>query len=123
MADDAVAQLEQLRDQVEVLIHEARGTVKDLRQATREAREAFKELVEDRIEREVSEQLSEFAEVNSKQMRLSVAKITAEFDKLSDSLLGPVKGPGLRQLVDQAHAENELARIGLLAKSPRKKKR
>lgn len=99
MSQSATEDLQKLRDQLQEEIREARGTLKDLRYEIKTARdlvEATRQLaaelaetqVRDLLEKEVTRQLAALGEQTSEQMRKSVAKVIAEFDKLRDLLLG-----------------------------------
>lgn len=102
-AEDLAAINEQLIAQ----IREARGTLKDLRNEIKTAREAIaatrsgaaelaKTHVRPLLEAEVVRQVDALREETSGQMRKSVAKVIAEFDTLRDLLLGN-KRPADRQ--------------------------
>lgn len=91
--------LHKLRDQLQEDIREARGTLKDLRYEIKTARalvETTRQLtaelaetqVRELLEKEVVRQVTALGEQTSEQMRKSVAKVIAEFDKLRDLLLG-----------------------------------
>lgn len=91
--------LHKLRDQLQEDIREARGTLKDLRYEIKTARDLAEstrglaaELAETQVrellEKEVVRQVTALGEQTSEQMRKSVAKVIAEFDKLRDLLLG-----------------------------------
>lgn len=94
-AEDLTAVAEQLREQ----ISDARGTLKDLRHEIKAGREAIEAIrtaaaqlaqthVRPLLEAEVTRQVDALGKVNEEAMRKSVAKVTAEFDKLSGLLLG-----------------------------------
>ncbi len=70
------------------LVREANGTIKDLRAATKEAREAGPAIVKEYLEKAVADGLAEYGETIQKAMAAAVAKVNAEFDKLSDILMG-----------------------------------
>lgn len=99
MTELPIADLQKAREQLREEIREARGTLKDLRHEIREARTLIAAAeglattlaagkVKAAIEASVTEQLATLGKVTEQQMRKSVDKVTAEFDKLRDLLLG-----------------------------------
>ncbi len=81
---DLGQQAEALRE----LVREANGTIKDLRAATKEAREAGLAAVKDYLDAAVAEGLRDYNGTIKVAMGDAVAKVTAEFDALSNLLMG-----------------------------------
>ena len=99
MSQPTTEDLHKLHDQLQDEIREARGTLKDLRYEIKTARalaentrqltaELAETQIRDLLEKEVVRQVTALGEQTSEQMRKSVAKVIAEFDKLRDLLLG-----------------------------------
>ncbi len=99
MSRPTTEDLHKLQGQLQDEIREARGTLKGLRHEIKTARELAEstrrltaELAEtqvrDLLEKEVTRQVTALGEQTSEQMRKSVEKVIAEFDRLRDLLLG-----------------------------------
>lgn len=99
MKQPATEDLVQVRAQLREEIREARGTPKDLRYEIKTARdlavatrriaaELAETQVRDLLEAEVTRQVTALGEQTQQQIAKSTAKVIAEFDKLSDILLG-----------------------------------
>lgn len=90
-------------------ISDAESTRKAL--AAQEARIAAmtEEAIKGRIEKAVSEQLEVLGKITEESMRKSVAKVTAEFDKLQAILLGEDEGKkSIKKMVDDIEAAFQL---------------
>ncbi|GAQ61911.1 hypothetical protein [Streptomyces scabiei] len=112
MKNPTAEDLQQTREQLSREISEARGTLKDLRHEIKAARELIttakdlaatlaEDTVRAALDASVTEQLASLGEVTEQQMRKSVEKVIAEFDKLRDLLLGneqTAKGPEKRTI-------------------------
>lgn len=98
---------QRIRDELREEIREARGILKDLRREIKDARTLGPLLVKEQLEAEVWEQVDKLGKVTAKQMELSVAKVIAEFDRLSDLLMGRTRRdrrtgkPSIPDLIDQ----------------------
>ncbi|TQE35458.1 hypothetical protein [Streptomyces ipomoeae] len=99
MSQPTAEDLQTIRQQLREELREARGTLKDLHReikAARELADATRELVthlaqeevKQVVEAEVTKQLETLGNATKEQMGKSVAKVTAEFDKLRALLLG-----------------------------------
>jgi hypothetical protein len=86
--DRRITELRDLLGQIRSEKTEAHGILRDLRIETRSARRIIPMLVSRRINKVVEEQLEGFAEVTKQAMVENVAKVTAEFEKLQEVLLG-----------------------------------
>lgn len=84
VADRLEAAIEAARD----LTREAHGATGDIQRATREARRAVPELAAEKIETEIGRQLKLMQSATREAMDQAVAKVFAEFDKLTDTLMG-----------------------------------
>lgn len=105
MKQPTTEDLTQLHQRLREEISEARGTLKDLRHEIKAARElvaSTKDLVAtlaqdtvmDALHAEVTKQVEQLGTVTEQTMRKSVEKVTAEFDKLRDILLGNQRATG-----------------------------
>ena len=81
-------QMEQVRDQLRAEVREARGTLKDLRAAIKEAREIGPELVRGILTAEVARQLDGLGEHTKKAMDDSTSRVIAKFDELFRVITG-----------------------------------
>lgn len=105
MKQPTTEDLTQLHQRLREEISEARGTLKDLRHEIKAARElvaSTKDLaatlaettVMDALHAEVTKQVEQLGTVTEQTMRKSVEKVTAEFDKIRDILLGNQRATG-----------------------------
>ena len=74
------------------MIREAHAATKDLRAAVREAKRELQDLARDevgvRIQGEVSRQLEDLGERTREAISTATQKVTAEFDRFGEALLG-----------------------------------
>lgn len=105
MKQPTAEDLTQLHQRLREEISEARGTLKDLRHEIKAARELVtstrdlvatlaQDTVMDALHAEVTKQVEQLGTVTEETMRKSVDKVTAEFDKLRDILLGAQRTTG-----------------------------
>lgn len=103
-----IAELTMLRDDLQKLVTEAHGLLKDLRIESKQARRILPMIVSKRIKSEVEKQLAEMGEQIAEAMRESVEKVGREFDRLEAAFLGKDKTarrdgkPSIPELVDIA---------------------
>jgi signal transduction histidine kinase len=88
MADPTPEDLRKVRDELREEIREARGMLKDLRREMKEARGLLPLLTDELFEAEVRKQVDALKQATGRQMDASVRKVIAEFDKLTDTLMG-----------------------------------
>ncbi len=105
MKQSTTEELAQLHQRLREEISEARGTLKDLRHEIKAARELVastrnlvatlaETTVMDVLHAEVTKQVEQLGTVTEETMRKSVEKVTAEFDKIRDILLGNQRATG-----------------------------
>lgn len=81
-------QLARTREEMRAELREAHGTLKDLRAEIKTARELVPLLTDELFMAEVKKQVDQLAEATEAAMAASVDKVTAQFDRLTDTLMG-----------------------------------